>query len=182
VKDVLLAVLALCAGLVLGGAASQLRVAELERELAEASRQACDHPVAEAAVPAPPEVRLEGTSDPHSTGETAIEARRAMAHRALMETARPDERQLAAMEEAWAAMNRDLQALAQRRPDPGVSAQAHALRTTAAALEILARGHERAFSVLTEDQQKGVPKVAVDPLSYVQPGLLERIAAMKSSP
>lgn len=125
--------------------------------------------------------------DPENSEQTLSLARDAMAMRqrqalaALEEGARPDEAQLEHIETAIADMNAELRYLTEgfvQQVRDGEPSRRDAMVFAADTLDVIIEADDRLFEALDEDQRAAVDAEALDPMSYVDPGLVDLFAEL----
>lgn len=130
--------------------------------------------------PTPPGAR---GGDRLDSARAAMDLRRAQARAALIEEAAPDDAQLDALDAAVDEMNDELFVLADEamaRLESGETPERRDVMVFAAdALDILITADERLASALDPEQRAAVDEAALDPFSYVDPGLLDLFSSLE---
>lgn len=126
------------------------------------------------------EARREGEDgEPQDLGAVreALELRRTQARAALVEDAGADDAQLAEIDAAVAAMNKDLLALGnefvERYGDGSEPTRHDAMSFAADALDVMLEADEAISGALDPEQLEAVEDEAVDPFSYIDPALID---------
>jgi hypothetical protein len=136
---------------------------------------------AEESAPAP-EPATRNRSDEIEAARTALELRRTQARAALVEDADPDDAQLQAFDAATTAMNQRLFALADELEamlDAGdTPSRRDAMEFTADALDAMLAAEENMRGALDAEQIDTLDDAALDPFSYVDPALLDRLQGL----
>jgi hypothetical protein len=118
---------------------------------------------------------------PEDAGTEAIrevmQLRRVQAREALAEQTEADGDQLAAVDDAMAAMNSDLESLAQRMVQDvieyGEPDRRQMLEFADEGLDIILAADDAVRGTFAEDQLYAVDDAAIDPFSYVDPAILD---------
>lgn len=223
-RTIIIAAVALLAGLVIGSLGpreelreAQARIDQLEKEVASKGKRArlaqgflnlprrqdtrwedepeptrAPRPVAQdsgatpaaEATPGPAGAEAgEGTWHPEDKAErleqarTALELRRAQARAALLERADLDDRQLEDFDAAVARMNDGLEDIAadvavyvQENREPN---RREAMHLASDVLDVLLEADDTFGSILSEEQYRAAGEDAVDPLSHIDPALID---------
>lgn len=117
-----------------------------------------------------------GSDEALSAARDAMALRQRQAWAALEEQARPNREQMADIESALDDMNAELRLLAEdfvARIRDGEPSRRDAMLFAADTLDVLLEADERLFSALDEDQRAALQEETLDPMSYVDPGLLD---------
>lgn len=127
----------------------------------------------------PPDVEQEV-----SAAKTALEARRTQARAALIEDAGLDDTQLAAFDEATAAMNAELIALTDDLvadvQENGPPSRRDSMQYAAEALDVMISTEDRLNAVLDDDQRTDAAPESLDPLSYVDPSIVDHLRELRA--
>jgi hypothetical protein len=110
-----------------------------------------------------------------------LATRARMARQALIDGADPDAEQLAALDASIAAMNADLQDIAEdfvRLHADAEPRRGDLMRFAADALDVLIVTEDTFTDALTPEQRDALPEEALDPLSYVDAGLVDVLAGL----
>ena len=166
----------------------QARAADLERQPSPS-----DAPNGEGAAsleveaPAAGDALDEGSAEGKQTGSDLAEIRIGLATRArlarqaLIDRADPDPDQLAELDASISAMNADLQAIAEdfvRTHADAEPQRGDLMRFAADALDVLIVTEDTFVDALTPEQRDALPDEALDPLSYVDAGLVDVLAGL----
>lgn len=113
---------------------------------------------------------------------TALELRRAQARAALVEAAEPDEVQLETIDNAVMDMNESLNGLADELTamfqEGEVPTRRDAMEFAADALDTMLVAEDAMRAALDSDQLEGLEDGALDPFSYVDPGLIDVLESL----
>ncbi len=119
-----------------------------------------------------------------SAAKIALEARRTQSRAALIEDAGLDEKQIVAFDEATAAMNAELLALTGDLvtdvQENGPPSRRDSMQYAAEALDVMISAEDRMNAVLDDDQRADAAAESLDPLSYVDPAIVDHIRELRS--
>ncbi len=119
-----------------------------------------------------------------SAAKTALEARRTQARAALIEDAGLDDTQIAAFDEATAAMNAELIALTDDLvadvQENGPPSRRDSMQYAAEALDVMISTEDRLNAVLDDDQRTDAAPESLDPLSYVDPSIVDHLRELRA--
>lgn len=128
------------------------------------------------------DVPVSGEARSLDSARAAMEIRRTQARAAMIERADPDDAQLAEFDDALDDMNDELFGLADEvtaRLAAGETPERRELMTFAAeALDIVLVADERVQASLSEEQLEALDDAAVDPLSYIDPQILDLLQGL----
>jgi hypothetical protein len=127
----------------------------------------------------PPEL----TDDQAAAARTLLEARRAQARQALIEDAGLDDDQLGTIDDAAAEMNEALLALTNdlvaEVNENGEPSRRDAMVYAADALDTLITAADRIDASLTPEQRAAADPESLDPLSYVDPAIVDAVRGLR---
>lgn len=116
---------------------------------------------------------------------TALELRRAQARQALVEGAEPSDAQLETIDAAVETMNASLSVLADELVATLESGEEPSRRDAMAfaadALDTLINAEDQIYDALSPEQREAVEEGAIDPFSYVDPALIDKLGALSAS-
>jgi multidrug efflux pump subunit AcrA (membrane-fusion protein) len=117
---------------------------------------------------------------------SALELRRAQSRQALIESADPDERQLEAIDTAYAEMNATLEGLAAGLSDMVLSGEEpdrrRGMEFAADALDAMLLAEDRVLGALEEDQRAELGREAANPFNHVSPALIDALTELDGEP
>ena len=138
-----------------------------------------DAPPAPAETDAKPDVEQEVTA-----AKMALEVRRTQARAALIEDAGLDDKQIASIDEATAAMNAELIALTDDLvadvKENGPPSRRDSMQYAAEALDVMISAEDRMNAVLDDDQRADAAVESLDPLSYVDPSIVDHLRELRA--
>jgi hypothetical protein len=115
----------------------------------------------------------------------AMEIRRTQAIAALREQADASDEQMDTVDAIVGDMNADLQALAEEfvaTTREGEPSRRDLMVFASDTLEILIGTEDALYDALPEDQREGIAEEALDPLSYVDGGIVDVLAELDGGP
>ncbi|MCK6516505.1 hypothetical protein L6R46_15805 [Myxococcota bacterium] len=116
---------------------------------------------------------------------TALELRRAQARQALVEGAEPSDAQLERIDAAVDTMNASLSVLADELVATLESGEEPSRRDAMAfaadALDTLINAEDQIYDSLSPEQREAVDEGAIDPFSYVDPALVDKLGALSGA-
>lgn len=116
---------------------------------------------------------------------TALELRRAQARQALVEGADPSDAQLESIDAAVETMNASLSVLADELVATLESGEEPSRRDAMAfaadALDTLINAEDQIYDALSPEQREAVDEGAIDPFSYVDPALIDKLGALSGA-
>lgn len=119
-----------------------------------------------------------------SAAKTALEVRRTQSRAALIEDAGLDDKQIAAFDEATAAMNAELLALTDDLvtdvKENGPPSRRDSMQYAAEALDVMISAEDRMNAVLDDDQRADAAAESLDPLSYVDPAIVDHVRELRA--
>jgi hypothetical protein len=142
-----------------------------------------DAPPVAVASDAPPDAPPMDIEQEVSAAKTALEARRTQARAALIEDAGLDDAQLAAIDEATAVMNAELMALTDDLvadiQQNGQPSRRDTMVYAAEALDVMINAEDRMNAALDDTQRADAAPESLDPLSYVDPAIVDHVRALR---